>query len=46
MTVKEGEKFCGQHMIFDSSMDCNKSVSWNANIPVKFVSGSFSIYIR
>ena len=27
MTVKEGEKFCGQHMIIDSGMVCNENVS-------------------
>lgn len=27
MTVKDGEMFCGEHMVVDSSMLCYKNVS-------------------
>jgi len=33
MTVKEGEIFCGQHMVVDSSMVCNENVSGNTLCP-------------
>jgi hypothetical protein len=34
MTVKEGEVFCGQHMVVDSLKDCNDNVSWNISVQV------------